>query len=423
MKIVCHACQAELEVDEALSGHTVECPQCGNHVFVASFTPRAESRRQEVDLDPGRLVAPAERRYFGWVVGFSVLVWILMLIMVVPVLFMVGFCLMIWLVNGLVVAYLRADCVKIDANQSPQLYKVLTDACARLQITKVPELYVAQAGGLLNAFAMRHSGRQFVLIYSDLLDAYPVDSAELRFVIGHELGHIQRNHIVRRIMVLPGLLLPLVGNAYLRACETSCDRYGTYIADDAQASADALLILAGGKNAKQLMDARQFARQYRNDRGFFVSWYELISGYPTLSRRVAQVLALGRGAEPMHKARRHPLAYVFAAFSFGGAGGGGGNILVTIAAVAILAGILMPAIVSATQRGQMTACEHNLSMISGVKDQLVDQYGEEKIRDMTAEEISDVVYRSIPGLRCPAGGEYWAGTLDETAQCSVHGVE
>lgn len=72
---------------------------------------------------------------------------------------------MTWLGNGLIVAYLRANCVKVDSTQFSQLGTALEEVCNRLG-TRVPELYILQSNGFLNAFAMRQSGRDFVVLYS-----------------------------------------------------------------------------------------------------------------------------------------------------------------------------------------------------------------------------------------------------------------
>jgi len=67
----------------------------------------------------------------------------------------------------------------------------------------------------------------------------------------------------------------------------------------------------------------------------------LISGYPTLSQRVANLRAL-KDAQPQPQYARHPLAYLFAFFSFGGSTSGGANFFITIAIVALLAAIAIP---------------------------------------------------------------------------------
>src|SRR5690606_28191330 len=125
------------------------------------------------------------------------------------------------------------------------------DVCAQLGVSQVPALYVLQSGGLLNAFATRFAGRDFVVVYSDMLEA--------------------------------------LGPAYRRAWETSCDRYGAFAAQDMAASVRAMLVLSGGREYGRRLNPAAFAGQYAEERGFFVSLHELTSTYPTLSRRVAEL--------------------------------------------------------------------------------------------------------------------------------------
>jgi hypothetical protein len=97
------------------------------------------------------------------------------------------------------------------------------------------------------------------------------------------------------------------------------------------------------------MDPEAFGVQYKQERGFFVSWHELTSGYPTLSQRTYNVLMMDQFPQPVGEPR-HPLAYLFAFFSAGGRHGSGGNLLVTIAVVAMLMGIALPAFTAARQK-------------------------------------------------------------------------
>lgn len=218
----------------------------------------------------------------------------------------------IFFTTGMLAARLKAEAVEITSDQLPELYKSLTEGCQRLQM-RVPRLFVMQSGGALNAFAMRHARRDFIVLYSELVEGFSPSSSEVRFIIGHELGHIQRQHILKSFILLPSMLLPLFGLSYLRACESTCDRYGAFIAQDAQGSIRAMLALAGGTQLCQSLDPAIFARQYVLNRGFFVSFYELISSYPTASKRVSDLIALHRGTRPL-VAQRSIFSYWLSCF-------------------------------------------------------------------------------------------------------------
>jgi Zn-dependent protease with chaperone function len=372
------------------------------------------------ELTPHDLALPKETVYFSLVLVISLIVWALLVVLIVPIIYGLIILVFIWFANGLLVARLRADGVKVDAGQLPELHQALSDVCTKLEIAVVPELFVIQSGGLLNAFATRHSGRHFVVLFSDLLEAYGPGSPETRFFLGHELGHIKRNHLIKFVLLLPGLLLPLLGNAYRRACEASCDRFGAFAAGDSAGAIRAMMVLAGGKEASRTMNPEAFAAQYDQMRGFFVSWYELISGYPTTSQRVAALLALREGYLPS-RSPRHPLAYVFALFSFGGPGGGGSNLLMTIVVIGVLVGLLLPAVEAARQAARTAQCANNLYQIEQAKELAASALGAQPGDEIPAADVSRFIPGGLPALRCPDGGTYLLNPAGELPTCSLHG--
>jgi len=102
-----------------------------------------------------------------------------------------------------------------------------------------------------------------------------------------KIGHIRRNHVLKHLLLFPGLLLPLIGNAYRRACEKTSDRYGAYAAGNGEGAVRAMLLLAAGPGNHRTVSPEAFADQHQSERGFFVSLHELFSMYPTLSQPVA----------------------------------------------------------------------------------------------------------------------------------------
>jgi len=302
------------------------------------------------------VVAPKEKTYFIMAIILAILGWLALTLCTVGMvwIFLAVVGVLVWFSNGLLVAGLRADAVEVHPNQLGALDRTFREVCATLGLREVPELYIIQSGGALNAFATRHTGRHFVVIYSDMLEAFGPDSPEMRFLLGHEIGHIRRNHVTMRLLLAPALFLPLLGPAYSRSCETTCDRFGALAAGDVDSSLRAMMTLAGGKTASREMDPHHFAEQNKSRRGFFVSWYELISGYPTLSRRVRDLRQLA-GDQPEPSAARNPLAYLFALVTFGGGFGGRGSMLSTlffIYMVAIMSALAIPALHKAVERGR-----------------------------------------------------------------------
>ena len=257
------------------------------------------------------LPSPKEGKYFTIAATVSVILWILIVITLVGIIYALFGALFAWIANGLLIARIKSESVKIDAEQYPELSATFLEMCQRLGVSNPPDLYILQAGGVLNAFATRHSGRNFVVIHSSFLEATGPASAQIKFLIGHEIGHIQRNHLLKHLLLLPSVIVPLLGEAYHRACESTCDRYGVYAANDLEGATRALLILGAGREAALHLDPGQFAQQHFKERGFFISWHELRANYPTLSQRVSNLIGL-MYPDYARQPARNPGAYICA---------------------------------------------------------------------------------------------------------------
>jgi Zn-dependent protease with chaperone function/competence protein ComGC len=366
------------------------------------------------------LTLPKEGTYFAFVLVISILVWLGVAISIIGIFYAGLFALIAWFGSGLLTAHLRAEALRVDEKQLPELHATFLNVCQKLGVRHPPKLYVLQAGGALNAFATRFAGRDFVVVYADMLDAFGPASAEMQFILGHELGHLKSNHLMKRILLAPGIFAPLIGPAYLRACEASCDRHGAFVADNLEGALRAMLTLSGGKHKERTLDPIAFAAQYRDERGFFVSWHELTSAYPTLSQRSSHLLAL-RDPQYAPAAPRSPLAYLFALVTPGGQLSGGANILIFIVVIGLLAAMAIPAfskVRDATARG---ACANNISLIQSAYAQSEMELGQAPER---YEQFIGKGQALTEMPDCPAKGEYSVTPTREggcEVLCSIHG--
>ncbi len=374
-----------------------------------------------LNLSSSNLTLAKEDKYFTFVLIISVLVWLGLLISVVGILYAGLFGFLLWIGSGMLTAYLRAEAVRVDERQLPQLHATFLRVCEKLNVRTPPKLYVLQAGGALNAFATRFSGRDFVVIFSDMLEAFGPESSEMQFILGHELGHLKSNHIMKRIFLAPGVFFPLLGPAYLRACEASCDRFGAFAADNLDGAVRAMMTLSGGKYKEPALDAPAFASQHYDERGFFVSWHELTSTYPTLSQRVSTLLAL-RDPQYARTAPRNPLAYFFAMITPGGQlGGGAANAMVLIVIIGLLAAMAIPAFAKVRDASQQKACANNERMIQAAYEQYELEAGK-------APENYDQFIAPGKSLTtmptCLSNGKYTVKSVDGggcEVTCSIHG--
>ncbi len=237
------------------------------------------------------------------------------------------------------IAKIKGNGVEVSPTQFPDLYAQFVTCCQRLNIKKPPQVYVSSGNGALNAFATRFLGKNYVVLLSDVIDAMNNHPDGVRFYIGHELGHIRMGHLTGHLLRWPALWLPLLGAAYARALENTCDRHGLACSDSPANAAQAIACLAAGGQRWQQLNITAYCQQAQISSGFWLSFHELISGYPWITKRIAHVM--DREAKPLP---RHKLAYLLAAFvPYTGRLGAGFSVLILIYIVGILAAIAIPA--------------------------------------------------------------------------------
>ena len=166
-----------------------------------------------------------------------------------------------------------ASPVRASQEQFPQLYQLLLDGSSILDLPEVPELFISQ-DPIPNAMTLG-SDKPFIVVTTGLVDLLDVE--EMRFVIGHELGHVLSGHAVYRTMLynLTELAKRLVWFAigylsirafvlaleeWYRKSELSCDRAGVLVGQDPAAGRRALMKIAGGSRMSELSHD-EFLRQ------------------------------------------------------------------------------------------------------------------------------------------------------------------
>ena len=169
-----------------------------------------------------------------------------------------------------------AGAVRVSERQFPHIHELVRDGSYILDLPEVPEVYVTQ-NPLVNAMALGRD-KPFIVITTGMVNLY--DPEELRWVVGHELGHILSGHTVYRTMLV--ILLQLASRVaflpitlglgaiiwgleeWFRKSELSCDRAGLLAGQDVDAARRALMKLAGGAQLSELNpDAfREQAHEY-----------------------------------------------------------------------------------------------------------------------------------------------------------------
>ncbi len=145
---------------------------------------------------------------------------------------------------------LLSTSVRLSPTMAAELHKT-AEACREQLSMDIPlELYVFPSPSYNAACVKPEAGRLFIMFSSALLEAFTEE--EIRFVMGHELGHHLFGHhdipigYIMRGQHRPNPRLALTLTSWSRYAEISADRAGAYCAQDLESVAHALFKLASG---------------------------------------------------------------------------------------------------------------------------------------------------------------------------------
>lgn len=198
---------------------------------------------------------PKETTYLNIMYVFSILIYILLCI---PIIFFAIFAIPFiligafigWLSSLYYKAEILGNSVKVSPNQYPEIYNTYMSYCQRANVSNIPDLFIYNGNGMLNAIAMRIFLKKYIFMLSSIVDiSYKQETKdEFNFYLGHELGHHAAGHlsIKRSILTSPARIIPFLGTAYSRACELTADRYGMSFTGNAEESRNALINIAHG---------------------------------------------------------------------------------------------------------------------------------------------------------------------------------
>lgn len=195
--------------------------------------------------------------------------------------------LLIYIARAILYAQQRVRGVRMSPTQFPEGYQMVVDAARAAGLRRVPDAYVISGNGLLNAFAAGHGFRRYICVYSDMFEVggKTRDPEALRYVIGHEVGHIAAGHVsyFRLLFTNSFMRLPIVGQALSRAQEYTADNFGYRLSPDG--ARGGMKVLAGGKYLNKQVNFDEFADRAVTDGGLAVWFVNLVSSHPVLTWR------------------------------------------------------------------------------------------------------------------------------------------
>ncbi len=205
---------------------------------------------------------------------------------------------------------LLGSAVKVTPAQFPRIDAIGRD-CAKMLGIDPPQIYVVQSLGSLNAMTYGTNEDAYVLLHSAVVDH--MDDVELRFIVGHECGHIQNNHVVYSTALhyltnVAGVLVRGIGTpailalkAWSRRAELTCDRAGLLCCRDLGAATRALVKFAvGSQKLYEQVDVEEYLKQLAEGKDGVGKFAELFRTHPYLPKRV-QALRWFGDSEPYRR--------------------------------------------------------------------------------------------------------------------------
>ena len=188
--------------------------------------------------------------------------------------------------------------------KASELAAILEQSRSRLRVAPV-EAFVTPSREL-NAYTFGLSSPKVIVIYSALLKV--MDADELRFVIGHELGHIALGHTYLNSLVggMAGIPSPSAASALLamaflswnRTCEHSADRAGLLACGNPEKAISALIKLVAGTTGNSRAGLELAYRQIdAEDDTVWGNLNEAFASHPMLIKRINAIRAYAASAQ------------------------------------------------------------------------------------------------------------------------------
>ena len=201
-----------------------------------------------------------------------------------------------------------ASTIRVGEKQYAKINQLRLECAETLDLDKVPNVFVSR-DPQANAFTIGID-EPFIVLTTGLVEA--LDTESMRFVVGHEMGHVLSGHAVLRTLLFRLLslqqtvtFLPLGAlglraviaalREWFRKAELTCDRAGLLCGQDPAAALRTHVYLAGGTDMTQI-DIPSFLQQaseYENVDDIRDSFHKLRNvermGHPFAVVRAAQL--------------------------------------------------------------------------------------------------------------------------------------
>ena len=190
---------------------------------------------------------------------------------------------------------LLAGGLRASREQTPELFTLAAECVRRLRPGPV-EIFIVP-GRQINAYTFGLAQPKVVVLYQQLLKTMEPD--ELRFVLGHELGHVALGHtwintLLGGMAGVPAsigavVIITLAFRWWNRACEYSADRAGLLACGRPEKAISALIKLVAHDADTPAEQQRALLVIEKEDDSAFNRMAETLSTHPMLVRRIEEL--------------------------------------------------------------------------------------------------------------------------------------
>lgn len=151
---------------------------------------------------------------------------------------------------------LQGSHFRITRESCPELYALIKEVEETLDITDRPKIYT-KWGYAINGYTTGTKDNTLMMLNSGAVDL--LTDNQLKYVVGHEMGHIKSNHVLYHMMAefLPSIISLIPGGNILtapiqlallywqRMSELTADRAGLLACQDKEAALESIVKMAG----------------------------------------------------------------------------------------------------------------------------------------------------------------------------------
>jgi Zn-dependent protease with chaperone function len=284
-------------VDDLIAEKREETERVSNHSYLNKENRPEPSAKESYTIKPH----PKEITYFNIKLVISVLIYLSLVGLLVigaltdlsllfSALLVIPVFIVVWLLrkiaHGIFVGIIKGESVQVTPHQFPEIYNIVEEQARALGLKKIPEIYITS--GHFNAFVTNFSRAHILMLYSEVVETAMRGNYDvLKYVTAHELSHVRRKHLARRMYLLPSSIVPFLNLAYSRGCEYTCDRVGYSFSP--QGSVEGILIMTTGKEIYSRLNVEQHIKNAQENEGFWSWLSEKFLTHPHHYKRLIEI--------------------------------------------------------------------------------------------------------------------------------------